>query len=333
MFAVLFLTALAAALMLRLRVFRPNSVVGPERGPDRGGLWPLMVVAIIGFLTWQFGLAIYLAARQSELRKSGVADVERALPGLLTPRDYALMSTIPPAVAVAAMVAALTLVFPGSVSWIGLDWRRLPRGLWAGVVAFLVIGPVVFWASAALFLLYQKFRYQHPSEHELLKKLGETHSPIPAALLVVGATVMAPLLEELLFRGLLQTFLRQGLMRMWLPIRPVGREVSAEATHEPSAEGLPPEMPVEHQAAIPANVQPLHLPLVPQPWHGWVAILITSLAFAMLHEAWMRPVIFVLSIGLGYVYERTGILWSSITVHFLFNAFQTMQFLVLINGN
>jgi membrane protease YdiL (CAAX protease family) len=64
--------------------------------------------------------------------------------------------------------------------------------------------------------------------------------------------------------------------------------------------------------------------LQPKAWHGWLAILITSLAFALLHPAWSWPAIFVLAIGLGYLYERTGNLWAPITVHLLFNSLETL---------
>lgn len=57
------------------------------------------------------------------------------------------------------------------------------------------------------------------------------------------------------------------------------------------------------------------------PLDRWLAIFITSGLFALVHGAlWMMPPIFVLSLCLGYVYERTGNLWSAIVLHLLFNA-------------
>ena len=47
----------------------------------------------------------------------------------------------------------------------------------------------------------------------------------------------------------------------------------------------------------------------------------------------MMPPLFVLSMCIGYVYERTGKLWSSITLHALFNLTSvTVQF-VMISRN
>jgi 2-polyprenyl-6-methoxyphenol hydroxylase-like FAD-dependent oxidoreductase len=59
----------------------------------------------------------------------------------------------------------------------------------------------------------------------------------------------------------------------------------------------------------------------------WAAVVAASLMFALVHETWMAPMIFVLSLGLGYVYERTGNLWASILVHAIFNTISTVAFL------
>jgi membrane protease YdiL (CAAX protease family) len=50
----------------------------------------------------------------------------------------------------------------------------------------------------------------------------------------------------------------------------------------------------------------------------------TSLAFALLHPMWSWPAIFVLSIGLGYVFERTGNLVSSLVMHMGFNGLNVL---------
>jgi membrane protease YdiL (CAAX protease family) len=56
----------------------------------------------------------------------------------------------------------------------------------------------------------------------------------------------------------------------------------------------------------------------------WVAILVTSIIFALMHwgaVAWhaLLP-LFVLSLAFGWIYERTGRLSASIVMHVLFNA-------------
>src|SRR5690606_13618209 len=90
-----------------------------------------------------------------------------------------------------------------------------------------------------------------------------------------GALLLAPLSEELLFRGIFQT----GLRRL-LPGRP-------------------------------GSVR-----------HRWLAILLASLVFGLMHLAVPQhvPALIVLAVILGYQYERTGSLVVPIFVHILFNA-------------
>jgi membrane protease YdiL (CAAX protease family) len=52
----------------------------------------------------------------------------------------------------------------------------------------------------------------------------------------------------------------------------------------------------------------------------WLAIVVTSLLFALPHEPlYALPALFVLAIFLGYAYERSGCLWPPILMHVLFN--------------
>ena len=53
----------------------------------------------------------------------------------------------------------------------------------------------------------------------------------------------------------------------------------------------------------------------------WAAILISSVIFALMHPYWMHlPALFMLSLGMGYAYERSGSLVRPIFVHAIFNS-------------
>jgi len=66
-----------------------------------------------------------------------------------------------------------------------------------------------------------------------------------------------------------------------------------------------------------------------QPRIRWIAIIFTSLTFALFHGAlWMMPPIFFLALCLGYAYERTGTLWVSILIHASFNTMSIIYFLL-----
>ena len=103
-------------------------------------------------------------------------------------------------------------------------------------------------------------------QHQELQLISES-TAIPLRILIVFlAVVVAPLLEEMLFRGLFQTMIRSYLEQPWL------------------------------------------------------AIVITSGIFASVHQNVTHwPALFMLAMGLGYAYEKSGSLWRPIFMHALFN--------------
>jgi membrane protease YdiL (CAAX protease family) len=53
----------------------------------------------------------------------------------------------------------------------------------------------------------------------------------------------------------------------------------------------------------------------------WIAVIITSILFALVHHWSIWLPIFTLSLCLGYMYERTANLWVNILMHAMFNGF------------
>ena len=91
------------------------------------------------------------------------------------------------------------------------------------------------------------------------------------ALIVFTAVVVVPFVEELIFRGMIQTMLRSYIVK------------------------------------------------------PWPAIFLASFVFVVFHaDAPHWPALFVLSICLGYTYEKSGSLFRSIFVHALFNAMSVL---------
>lgn len=318
----IFFTLVAVVLVIRLGVLRPASVLGPHRVRSTHALWMLLIAGFIGFCAWQFVGGLYGAYRVNQWQHAGIDNAAGRVKELLTPADWAILSTIPPLAAFMTLIACEAIFAPGNLTAIGFAFRKLFGGIGTGILAFLITGPLLMWTMIVCEAVYHVIHFEHPREHELLKNLGEVGLGWPAVLLVLGATVVAPLLEELLFRGHLQTFLRELLYRWSTP---------------PDSTSVPEATPSNDIAAALATNLPA--PAVPtrsvsaRAWQAWAAIVVTSLLFASLHEGWMRPPIFVLSLALGYVYERTGNLWSSITVHLLFNLLNTLQFVLLMRGH
>ena len=114
--------------------------------------------------------------------------------------------------------------------------------------------------------------------HQELKLIVE-HPQLPLRILIaVIAVIAAPVLEEMLFRGLFQTAIRSLL------------EIRSGLRHVPSS-------------------------------RIWLTILISSFLFALMHaDPGHWPALFVLGIGMGYAYEKSGSLLQPIFIHALFNA-------------
>ncbi len=137
---------------------------------------------------------------------------------------------------------------------------------------------------AFLQLIYGKESATHP----LVLLLGEHFTFGTVSLAVVTATVLAPLTEELLFRGVLQGSLER------LTETEDGLETDWCAKPGPARKALP-------------NV-------------------LTSFLFASLHAAqWPAPIpLFLLSLVLGRLRRQTGSLWAPIALHAGFNAISTV---------
>jgi hypothetical protein len=110
------------------------------------------------------------------------------------------------------------------------------------------------------------------TKHEQLELIGEHSQWSLRVLVFIVAAIVAPALEELLFRGIFQTVIRSFL---------------ADLKHPQSA---------------------------------WLSIGASSMLFAAAHaDAGHWPALFVLSICMGYSYEKSGSLFRPILIHSMFN--------------
>lgn len=162
---------------------------------------------------------------------------------------------------------------------LGLEARNVGSGSVIGVGMLFVILPLVWAMSELTVALWQWLDLSHPRAHDLLETYRERPEVLTRAVVVFAAVVAAPLFEEFLFRGCLQTALSTAFRRGW-PARPALAR--------------------------------------------WTAIILVSLVFALVHSWWMQPIIFALSLAIGWVYERTGNLWTAIAAHAAFNGASTL---------
>lgn len=164
---------------------------------------------------------------------------------------------------VAVLVTASATFAHGLRRGFGLSLRHWIYDSARAVIGYFAIIPVCL----SLLWVCQWLIPGEKPPHQMLVALLELSGPW-RVMIVISAVILAPLSEEMLFRGLLQSMLRRYFGR------------------------------------------------------PWIAITITSVAFAMSHYPYWHtmPALIALSVAMGYNYERCGRLYPAIVIHSIFNA-------------
>ncbi len=270
---VLVWAAIAVGVLRRRGLLRLDVVLGrPRLGPEHNP-WMLLMILLVA-------LSTSLVAGQIAVTTWDVPENWRLY----------LHGTVVSLVGIAIAVGGMQLLGEDGLKRIGLRWGELRRSIGGGFLALLAILPAVYvlgWVATAI----AQSMGQPPEPHNLLTALLQTADWRESLMIAGMAVILAPLLEELVFRGLLQTFLTRLLTG-----------------------------PAEQE-----------LPTAARVLGRWQSILITSLLFAAIHgELAFMPPLFALSVGLGIAYERTGSLWTSMVMHALFNSSQIVVIVLLM---
>ncbi len=178
-------------------------------------------------------------------------------PGLL-----AIPYSISRVAAIAGMIVIARYVFSlGIVRGLGLSLRHWIFDSARSVIAYFAVLPVCL----LLLQLMMPF-FTEAEKHPVLLAMKNASGP-ELMLLITASLVLAPIAEEILFRGFLQSALRK---------------LTGSA---------------------------------------WLGIAITSVIFTLSHAPmfYSMPPLLVLSVVLGYNYERSGRLVSPILIHMIFN--------------
>jgi membrane protease YdiL (CAAX protease family) len=287
----------ALALAGWLGVFSRRSVQGPPRVSPGESLGTLLFAMLFAFAIWITLPAWYLhRTGQATTVPTNPSTVE-VTPGLLG------ASVLASGIGVLIMLGVNALQRRAGTRLLGVHPSQFPRGLVTGILGAVILIGLVFFASALTTILWEAIRYRHPQEHDLLRVLKEAKDDRGVSVLVIfSAWVVAPLFEEVFFRGHLQTLIVYGLYYV------TNREAVLAREFNPTA--------IESGAQF-----------SPSPGVRWLGICVTSALFAAVHAGWMAPPIFLLSVCIGYAYERTGNLWTAIVMHGAFNVTSTLIFL------
>jgi membrane protease YdiL (CAAX protease family) len=235
------------------------------------------------------------------------------------------------------------------------------RGLWAGAVALpfqvglLVLGRRVLYpdwtgpprrqsvaaqltlAALAWAVLTPAVLVFHQVVLDLYARLGGSADVHPLArmtglrpildqiLFLFRACVAAPLVEEILFRGMLLPWLLGARYRVWAVL--VAGVLIAGLLGQPS--GTPAEIatrgPVQFAVGLAVGYAVL-IRVFRRKARTVGAVYASSVVFAVVHSTvWPTPVpLFVLGLGLGYLAVRTRGVFVPVVVHGLFNSISAL---------
>ncbi len=206
---------------------------------------------------------------------------------IFTRRADILSSIVDLAVA-AFIVFVLSARFTDGRRGLGISVPGKMQAVGFGVLLYMAVMPWLIIVEVVSAIAQKTLLHEKNQMHPVLKQIEHAHSPMQILSLVVMICIIAPIAEELFFRGLLQTLLIRGIA-IW-------RRKDSKVTEAKAGERA---AGIVIAAAIFAAV---HLTVINDAW------------------SWL-PALFLLGVTLGYAYERTGKLWADITIHALFNAF------------
>jgi membrane protease YdiL (CAAX protease family) len=214
-----------------------------------------------------------------------------------------------------------------------VEWRAQAA---VGAIAALAAAPMVYSVQ------FLAIRIWKSNAHPLQKMLLDEFSPGVAELAILSGVIIAPIFEELMFRGLFQSWLVTRFGRR----RPVPASQPQESAIEGNASPAI-SKPWDHEGDSwdATDLEKVHAPesapraelvhargtmrSAPQ------AIVVTSFLFASVHSSqWPAPIaLFLLSLVISTVYYRTGSLIAAVVIHATFNGFSTLlMFITLLAG-
>jgi membrane protease YdiL (CAAX protease family) len=174
-------------------------------------------------------------------------------------------------------------------------WRWFASDIGRGLLWSLLLLPPVLILS----FLISHFVKQY--EHDVLNELKWVQGPAAVGIVLLATGIVAPLVEEFLFRGLMQ-----GMMEYIDSFR----RKSPEPQSDPRAE----------KAVAGSDRKPYRSSESWRPWGVW-PVVASSFLFAMAHVGQgAAPIpLFFLALGLGWLYRQTGSLVAPFVVHCVLN--------------
>lgn len=147
-------------------------------------------------------------------------EIVEALYGSQSPFLDNVVLAIGALVTSAVIILLARATFARRLRGFGLNVRTIPKDLLTGMVNLLSVWPLML-AMILVTAHFGRLVWGHDYEiqqHEELKQIAETSNVLLQILIAVQAVAIAPLLEEMLFRGLFQTMIRSLTGGPWAAI-------------------------------------------------------------------------------------------------------------------
>jgi membrane protease YdiL (CAAX protease family) len=211
--------------------------------------------------------------------------------------------------------------FAAPIRWLK-EVELLPRAVVLGSVVFATFGLASFIMNGLLNYFFQQFGWSM-TEHPL-SKMGLTGDGVGGCVFVLGACLIAPILEEFLFRGLLISWTSGRWYRPWILVA-FAAYLSAQGFDQKY--NLPGLTFVVALAVVLFGIQRFAKRWKARfPVRTASSIWASSILFAAAHSSvWPTPIpLFVLALGFGYLTARTRSWIPSAFAHAAFNAVSTI---------
>jgi membrane protease YdiL (CAAX protease family) len=284
-------------------------------------LAPAGVQAVLrgsGFFTWLYGAEFTKALKDF----TPAAEAARQAAQSRSTLWVSVLSALPAVVGILALLRGLSGTEPYQL---GITWHRWGRNVLAGFLAWVAFTPSVYLLLELVNWVSERALQVKPEEHALTRLAHQPLQPVEWVVLVLSAVLAAPVQEELLFRGVIQSWLaRQArggtvavvaalVLALLSKLDEVGpalekRDWSGAALALAPAWGF---VLVLAPGAL----------LLQRRSPAGAAVYGSALAFGAAHAAWPTPIpLFVLGVGLGLLARRMQSLVAPIMLHALFNA-------------
>ena len=208
----------------------------------------------------------------------------------------------------------------------GIRARSFPEMLLIAGKAFCMVIPFVLAIQRLLIEL-------QPYDHETINQLKDNFSLATVIVTWFGAVLVAPVCEELLFRGVLQGWLQRirfgssvnntsaELFGGWNRTAACAGESVASPERRDRKQGAPVAADADAGCHATTPVNAFRAPIFQLTW--WTPILVSSLMFAAIHIGQgLAPVpLFFFALALGFLYRFSGSILPSVLLHLMLNGF------------